>query len=349
MKTQSLLAPLTRQAFQWLILAALFDWLVTRTITRSAIFMPKPPALLLLYQALGNAGQLALSLVSLLGLALLGAIAWWEWRRRRALWLAAAFGGQVGFSLLFLFVPPVGWPALANHLLYLVVIILVLRRAVSRQVVELAFGVGRLFPLLLPALAIIAGRLHQALPALYATQQWPGPPPLSTALFTLGELLVVLTPVGLWWQYGRSAPWRHWLLAGIPALFFVGVYLATPTMTGILTIWSSGITLYLPWPLYGISLWLAGVTFLMVRKTEEQIGWAVLLLAAGGFTPQLSAQANLALLALWLLTRPTVEFAGQPIYSSRQQNLNEMPGHNVTVAKPSHLTRLATGLLPLAE
>ena len=318
MKTNLLSAPLYRTAFRWLVTIALFDWLVTRTITRSAIFMPKLPALLLLYQVLGGVGQWALSLVSLLGLVLLGSIAWWEWRQRHALWLAAALGEQVGFSLLFLFVPPVGWPALVNHLLYLAVILLLLWRAVLRQAAEPAFVMGRLLPLLLPALAIMAGRLHQAIPVLYATQHWSGPPPLSTVLFTVGELLVALTPIGLWWRYGRGAPWRHWLLAGLSVLLFTGMYLATPTMTGILTVWSTGITLYLPWPLYGISLWLAGVTFLMVRKTEEQIGWAILLLAAGGFTPQLSAQANLALLALWLLSEPTVQAADHPVHRPRR-------------------------------
>lgn len=345
MKTNLLPAPLYRTAFRWLIPIALFDWLVTRTITRSAIFMPKPPALLLLYQMLGNAGQLALSLVSLLGLGLLGAIAWWEWRRRRAIWLAATLWGQIGFSLLFLFVPPIGWRALVNHLLYLAIILLLLWRAMSRQAAELDFVMGRLLLLLLPALAIMVGRLHQAIPVLYATQQWPGPPPLSTELFTVGELLVALTPIGLWWRYGRGAPWRHWLLAGIPVLFFAGVYLATPTMTGILTVWSSGITLYLPWPLYGISLWLAGVTLLMVRKTEEQVGWAILLLAAGGFTPQLSAQANLALLALWLLTTPTVQAAGHSIY----QGPEEISRDHVTAANPSHLARSTTGMLSVAK
>lgn len=66
------------------------------------------------------------------GLVLLGSIAWWEWRQRHARWLAAALGGQVGFSLLFLFVPPVGWPALVNHLLYLAVILLCITPARPR-------------------------------------------------------------------------------------------------------------------------------------------------------------------------------------------------------------------------
>ena len=345
MKIQSLPEPLERQAFQWLILTALLDWLVTRTITRSVIFMPKPPTLLPLYSMLGNVGQWALSLVSLLGLVLLGSIAWWEWRQRHARWLAAALGGQVGFSLLFLFVPPVGWPALVNHLLYLAVILLLLWRTTARQAAEPAFVMGRLFPPLLPALAIMAGRLHQALPALYATQQWPGPPLLSTALFPLGELMVVLTPIALWWRYGRSARGRHWFVAGIPALLFIGFYLATPTMTGILAVWSSGLTLYLPWPLYGLSLWLAGVTFLTVRKTEEQIGWAIVLLAASGFTPQLSAQANLALLALWLLTTPTVQAGGHSIY----QDLEGISRDLGTAANPSHLAKSTIGMLSVAK
>ena len=42
---------------RWLVWAALADWLVTRTLTRSAIFMPKTPAVIAVYQALTLAGQ----------------------------------------------------------------------------------------------------------------------------------------------------------------------------------------------------------------------------------------------------------------------------------------------------
>ncbi len=39
--------------FTWLPLAALADWLLARTLARAAIFMPKSPAFIQIYTALG--------------------------------------------------------------------------------------------------------------------------------------------------------------------------------------------------------------------------------------------------------------------------------------------------------
>ncbi len=72
-------------------------------------------------------------------------------------------------------------------------------------------------------------------------------------------------------------------------------------MTGILAICSSGLTLYLPWPLYALALLLACVMVIGCLRRGEPAGWALLLLAAGGYAPQLSYQAFLGLVGLWLL------------------------------------------------
>lgn len=90
-------------------------------------------------------------------------------------------------------------------------------------------------------------------------------------------------------------------MAAGPALAFTGLYLANPALTGTLAVWSTGLTLYLPWPLYTLSLWLAGVTATTALRRKEPAGRAILLLAGGGYAPQLSTQAFLGLIALWLL------------------------------------------------
>ena len=60
----------------WLVVAALVDWLITRTLARSAIFVPKSPPVILVYQGFGLLGQLAATLSGLLVLVFLGWIAW---------------------------------------------------------------------------------------------------------------------------------------------------------------------------------------------------------------------------------------------------------------------------------
>jgi hypothetical protein len=75
-------------------------------------------------------------------------------------------------------------------------------------------------------------------------------------------------------------------------------------MTGIIAIWSMGLTLYLPWPLYALGLWLTGVTVIQAMRQGNAAGWAILLLMAGGYAPQLSVHAFLSLLAQWMLASP---------------------------------------------
>jgi hypothetical protein len=299
---------------QWLALAALADWLIVRTLTRLAIFMPKSPAVVVVYQAFGLAGQLATTLAGLLGLAVLGWIAWREWRAGHV-WLPPLWLGLVVFSLVFLVVPASGWLAIGNHAFGLaaagIIIYQTLRvfpgpasppwLAPPGRGTGPTLRVSGAIAILLPAAAFVAGRLDQAIAAWYAAMQWSGPPPLAGALFQVGELCVVLGAFGLWWAYGRGASWRMGLGAALPALAFAGMYLAMPSMTGILAIWSTGLTLYLPWPVYSASLWLAGLTVLVSLRRGDLVAWAILLLAAAGYSPQSSTQVFLSLIALWLL------------------------------------------------
>ena len=306
-----------------LVIAAAADWLIGRTFSRTVIFMPKPPLVSTMYQLFAWVGQLAAVLTGLLALGWLGWIAWYEWLTRRAAWLPLVLLAQAGLSLVFLFVVPVGWWLVVFHGLSLAAMGLILVRFRSGQtgqvgeVADLQLPINnhdgrevgnnkyrattQALALLLPALALLFGKLYQTLPALYAAGQWPGPPPLTGNFFNLGELCVVFSPVGLWYVYGCGTSWRTWLVALGPALAFSGMYLVNPAMTGILAMWSIGLSLYLPWPLYAISLWLASVTVIVSLRRKHLAGGVIFLLVAGGYAAQLSSQTFLGLVALWLL------------------------------------------------
>lgn len=299
-----------------LVLAAVVDWLIGRTFSRSAIFIPKPPPVLLIYQGLAVTGQLAAVLTGLLALGMLGWIAWHEWQSRRAIGVPVALLAQAVLSLVFLFVAPAGWWLVVYHGLSLGAVGLILRLAINDWRLTIYSGfetesggkqhqaIGQIAALLLPGLALLLGKLYQALPALYAAMQWPGPPPLTEFFFGLGELCVVFSSIGLWYTYGRGPARQIWLAAAVPIMIFAAAYLVNPAMTGILAIWSMGLSLYLPWPLYALSLGLAGVTVIATMRHKSLIGWAILLLAAGGYAPQLSTQTFLGIIALWLLAQP---------------------------------------------
>jgi hypothetical protein len=289
------LVPLIR----WLALAALADWAITRTLTRSAIFMPKSPPVIAAYQVLAFVGQLASTLTALLALVIVGWIALGEWRVRRAFGLSPLFAALAVFSLLFLVVPPGGWLAVGHHLLVVMAV-----AATGWKAWTEAGGVRRRIGWVLPALAVLAGELYQLSHALFAAMRWPGPPPFATSIYNAGELLVVLSPAALWWAVGQGSALPSKLWAALPALAFATAHLINPAMTGIIAIWSTGLTLYLPWPLYALSLWLATATVITSMRRGEAAGWAILMLAAGGYAPQFSTHVFLSLTALWLLASP---------------------------------------------
>ncbi|MCC7447411.1 MAG: hypothetical protein IT324_08355 [Anaerolineae bacterium] len=280
----------------WLALAALADWLIMRTVTRSAIFMPKSPLVISIYEALNWAGQFAVTLGGLLTLVTLGWMAWQCWQAGRLIGWALVWAGLLALSVIFLFVMPTGWLAVGYQLLLLAVMVMIGKRLLIGKVV------GKRVAWLLPALALIVGGVYQLIPVLYEALRWPGPPSLANPLFNLGELLITLSPVAWWYAYGRGASRKIWLVGALPALAFVGMRLGSANMTGTIAIWSAGLTLYLPWPLYAISLWLAGVTVITLLRRGDSTGWIILLLIASGYAPQLSTQAFLGLIALWLAT-----------------------------------------------
>lgn len=279
----------------WLVWAAGADWLLARTLARSAIFMPKSPAVLGVYQALTTLGQVAGVLSALLALLAVLRLAWSRRRRARGL-ISLGLAGLAGLSSLFLFAPSAGWMHLLYQALFLGVIAVQGWQAFAsyeNKDLRMAF--------LFPWAALCTGGLYQVVQALYTAAHWPGPPRFTFQLFNAGELFAVLTPIALWWVVGRKARRAFYLWALLPAVGFTGLYLSVSSMAGILAIWSTGLSLYLPWPLYAAAIWLAGVTLLACRKEGNPAGAALFLLAAGGYTPGLSSQAFLGLLALDLL------------------------------------------------
>ena len=274
--------------------AALTDWLVTRTLTRLAIFLPKSPLMISGYQALSWLGLLGSTLAALLVVVGSVRLVTVEWRQLGGKALALAAAGLVGLGLLFLVVPPGRW-LVAYHLLALLCLALLGRRAL------LSHAVSRRV-LLIPAAAMMCATLHQSAPALYGLLGWAGPATWGKPAFLVGEALVIAGAAALWWGYGRGASGRVRLLALLPALLFAVAYLGSPAMTATVVIWSNGLTLYLPWWLYAGALWLMTTAVLeQAYIGDGRTAAALLLLAAAGYAPQLNSQFLMGVLALWLL------------------------------------------------
>ena len=142
--------------------------------------------------------------------------------------------------------------------------------------------------------------------------------PIDSLLF--GELAAVFVPVVFFVAIALpGGRWRHprrWIAPAIAGLLFsasnVADIIADQGFTGVFSIWSVGFTLYLPWPIYVISLILYLYTLLtcFVKEAGERawygdanVGMGLLLLPFAGYYLQLTYQHLLAVLALLLLTR----------------------------------------------
>ncbi len=303
--------------FQYLALAAVADWLITRTLTRAGVFVPKSPALVSAYQGVTSAGQFASTLAGVLALTMMAWLAWVEWQRRGVV-LSLTYALLAGGSLILLLTVAPRWLTGGLQLLSLTALIILAWRGVQR---ERAF-------ILFPAAAHAMGSLFVLLPAITAALAWTGPQLTGAVLFNLGELSVVLSGFALWWAFGRRVPKRLWILASVPALTFTGMFQAAPAMTGIFSIWSTGLTLYLPWPLYALSMWAASVALLAAWEDRQPAVWAILLLFAGGYVPQLSMHGFFGLVALWMMvTLPDARSAASPSGGQLSQaTLAALPG-----------------------
>lgn len=264
-----------------LLIAAVFDWLVTRTFTRAAIFMPKPPLVILLYQILNMLGQFAFTLVGFVALIMLAWIAWTHLRARHDPLTFIALTSLIALSLFFLFVAPAGVSAVVYQLLIVASLGLIIKNSARPTWINVAA----------PALALLCATLYQLSQQLQLVD--------TSFLFNLGELFFVLTPIVI----ARDSILRRKWIGLIAALAFLLIHLLSPSMTGIIAIWSIGLTLYLPSIFYALAIGCVCALALDARTRGDAASRAlpVFLILAGSYAPQLSAQLFLNLIGLWLL------------------------------------------------
>jgi hypothetical protein len=281
---------------QWLAVVAVADWIFARTLSRSAIFMPKSPAILAGFQAMLSLGNFAANVTSLLAIA---AVAWIAWRsalkgqRGLPIAIVALLTINIG-ALLF---APSALVTLTYHLIAMAAILMIVS-----PIVRESKGAAHTVAVLVPAAAIFASELHQAAATLSAVFKLGNPSNLGFAAFNMGEAFVVASGLAFgWWMRPRRGERWIWAVAALPAVAFASFYLGAPSISNVITIWSLGLTLFLPWPLYALSLWAITAATLTGLKRRHPVGLAIPILVAGGFASRLSTQLFLSLIALYLL------------------------------------------------
>lgn len=136
----------------------------------------------------------------------------------------------------------------------------------------------------------------------------------------VGELAAVLAPIGFFIAIAipnnRWTNLKRWIAPVLVAIAFSAGNIADiifdQGFSGVFSIWSVGFTLYLPFPIYALSLALYLYTvltcFAKIKGTWSQYGgpnagMGLLLLFFAGFYLQLTYQHVLAIIAIMLLTR----------------------------------------------
>jgi hypothetical protein len=296
-----------------LVYTALTEWLLARTLTRLGIFMPKSPALITVYQSLTLIGQAATTFAGLLVLAAVLVWARNEYGKGESKTGSILLASLVFLSILFLFYQP---PVLLA-VLYQVLLTSALAYF-TRQGIRSSVFVMKKLAILTCMLALQSGSVGHLAPLLGFYEAGP-------IIFKVGECMIILCALFLWVAFGRNASRQIWFLAALPVMAFTVFRLVDPATSGILAIWSTGMTLFLPWPVYTMALWLVVITVLVNWTKRDLTSAGIILLISGGFAAQMTNHSFYGLVGIGLIgSTPShvdvnVPSAGQTQGQERQQ------------------------------
>jgi len=319
-------AALYRMVLAALVVAAVSEMLFLRVVSRVGVHIPKEEPVLTVYRWLTAYGDFAFNVAVLLAASAAVLLVYRLVSERRT--------SFVGSALL---------PALLATLLIGAAFLAV---ADDGEVPRLTFGVMSCAALLatfalawpsatprarlvmtLMVSALLLGQYHvlgqTALQAAGATASLP----LGTAALGLAEVLVLLAGVAV---FRAWFPWRERITsyrielgaASVASLVLVGAFLREPSTTSILSLWTSGMTMYLPFPLYAASFWLyvATAAYAVRRPRLRPIGFALLLVFAAGLLLETTYQHVLAIVALTLIAEAAGQSVVQESRMSRQDS-----------------------------
>lgn len=285
-------------------IVGLVELALLRLLYRIGLFIPREGPFLDLYRLATWLGSFAFDLATVLALAALLALALLSWPARRP--EAVTLGALLLLAVVVPFVPTegedLGRAAFATSALAAVAAIVA--RSLQSRPAPLAERVAVL-----------------AIAAVVATAQWRvlvevaawvsgttavGASPVAP----IGEGAALIAALALAAAALRSArPARRALLAAAVATAAPAAALvAWPHLTGIVLLWSAGLTLALPLPLYlgALAALLVAIAAELRRPERRPRAAAMAILLAAGVVPQSSTHALLAVVALAALAERDV-------------------------------------------
>ncbi|MCH8064597.1 MAG: hypothetical protein IIC90_02065 [Chloroflexi bacterium] len=297
---------LLRQVVLGLVVAALLEIVLLRLTTRIGVHVPRSELAGDGLQAASFVGSFAFNSASILAIVLtvlLLLVMTTQVRDRVARFVLAAISGALMISLaMSLVTGGAAWDGAFGLAATLAVLMLGVTLMARKDVrtsprVAVALVVGAYLCYQYYSLSHIAYRLLD-----YAAL-----PPLGIDVLRWGEVLVVLAGAAVFWAWGRP----RWRLAGrvgialvVGFVAVVGLSTMTPSSTtSILALWTTGMSFFLPSPVYLLSLALYLVTVVACFRDKDAfwLGTGLLLLLVAGYMPEATYHHLLIILGVGFL------------------------------------------------
>jgi len=311
-----------RQLTIVLVLAVLGETTLLRVVTRIGVHLPKDAAVSGLFEAASFFGSLAFNFASLLAIAL-AVLMLSSLTQRMDNWVSRVIVGFLslamlsGLALTLTTGAPVADALFGVAAVTLVGVIgLVLAR-------ESGLSAAARGALALMVLAYFCYQYYALSHLFYRILDYSSLPPLSIEILQLGEVLVVAAAVAAFWAWGL--PHRRSLgsggivlVAGILGALALAA-LSPVSTTAILALWTTGLSLFLPFPIYLLALALYLLTLVGCWRSGAASATAagLLLVLLAGYMAEATYQHLLLILAVVLLSGavPWTEPAGTAAFA----------------------------------
>lgn len=310
------LRPVTSYVLWLLLLAGAGEMFLFRTLSRVGVHVPKHGLVLRVYDALVSVGSFAFNVSTVtvfVAVALLTYAALRQVGSSHALLAAVAplIAAFAAFSLVLDFVDEGEGVKLIYGLIFAAIMIALAVQGLSDRHRPLS---GRLVIALI-VIAYLGAQYYVLANESYRVLGLTSAPPGITTALELAELVVLVNAALVfvtWSGLRRGARWRRlWPQAAVALLLmiaFVGAYRGeNSSAAAILSLWTLGLTMYLPLPLYVLALGLysaAATAALMASRGDPAKageGIALGLLPVAGLTLDLTYQHLVAVVVLLLL------------------------------------------------
>ena len=306
-----------RQLTAVLLGAALVETLLLRLVTRIGVHLPKEGVVTRAFESASFLGSIAFNFASLLAIALaVVVLASLARRMERGPAQLALIGLSVamlsGLALSLTTDSPTADAVFGVAAALLVGAVgLVFAREANRTS-------GDRLALALIVAAYLSYQYYVLSHLFYRIFDYGAVPPLSISVLRLGEVLAVAAAAVAFWAWGL--PRRRWVgtagLAAVAAVLLVLIFagLSPYSTMAILALWTTGLSLILPFPVYLLALALYLLTLMACWRSGDGFWTAagLLLVLLAGYMPEATYQHLLLLLGVAFLSRAVPWTAPHP-------------------------------------